>query len=689
MNGQLEERFRCNGKRLGLLLGLMVCLSASTGAARVSSAGQPENLFDLSIEELLQVKITGVTLTDETIVSVPSAVSVFEGEEITNLGVRSLEELLNFVPGYQSFNTGESGHSAPFSSRGRKTGTTSREVLVLLNGQRIDTAVYGGTPFALPQLSLRMVDRAEVIRGTGSALYGSNAFLGVVNLVTYENLDLVNVEIGQPDSYDVFGARSFSRRGISGQLFFRGFERREEEKRVRGTFSGDTIDVQEMTNGHDIGGMVKWKGSEFEFLSSVRSAPGFFVLGNAEETNFGYDTEFHQGTFRQELKWNEEHVTSVDLSGRLWKESLEAQGTAAGAFSGISDPNSDAPLLGVFHGEEVEGSIGLTHNWVASERLHWVFGAECRYSDLKRAESHVNFNLLDLYGGILPVRSSETLAYTVPTVGDESRTARGVFAQGQYTFWTRHGVTAGLRYDHYSGSGSKLSPRAGWVWQVSDEITLKLAYGEAYRVASFLEQFSMNNPILEGNPDLDPETVKTWDLIGIWHNENHVFTIGYFRNRFEAAIVNGQIGDRRTFVNSGDEENSGVELEYLLKLENGWYLRASATRFWEVLEDAYREADVLGSVALNYSWRSWNFTVSGIYQGERERVDEGVAERVRIDPVVEMNLSMRKTWGRWTLHGHVVNLLNRSNEAPPQSQSTGQNIPLRGRSLRLGLEYQF
>jgi len=149
-----------------------------------AQADDMDVVFDLSLKELMNIKITGATLSEENLLSVPAAVTVISSTEIKRLGFTRLDQLMNYIPGYQSYRTDSHSQSYVFSSRGRRIGNAGREVLILLDGMRINDDWAGGATSKEPVISLANVERVEFMRGPGSAIYGSNAFLGVINIIT-------------------------------------------------------------------------------------------------------------------------------------------------------------------------------------------------------------------------------------------------------------------------------------------------------------------------------------------------------------------------------------------------------------------------------------------------------------------------------------------------------------------------
>src|SRR3990167_9441370 len=166
---------------------LALAVLALPGWARSTPA---DDLLDLSMEELLEVKITSSTLHDESLKTVPSSMTVFTRADIRRLGLQNLNQLINLVPGYQGSRGDESSLSFPVSSRGRRVGTSGREVLVLVDGQRLNNDWTGGAGQQTSLIPIENVDRVELIRGPGSALYGSNAMMGVINIITRSEREL-------------------------------------------------------------------------------------------------------------------------------------------------------------------------------------------------------------------------------------------------------------------------------------------------------------------------------------------------------------------------------------------------------------------------------------------------------------------------------------------------------------------
>src|SRR4051812_1232375 len=113
---------------------LLVVVLAMASSFPVAAEAKLDDIFNLSLEELMQIKVVSSTLTEKSLRTAPSSVTVFSHDQIKAMGIDYLDELLNFVPGFQAFRQADSGGEYYHSSRGIRSGTSSREVLVLIDG---------------------------------------------------------------------------------------------------------------------------------------------------------------------------------------------------------------------------------------------------------------------------------------------------------------------------------------------------------------------------------------------------------------------------------------------------------------------------------------------------------------------------------------------------------------------------
>ncbi len=164
----------------------VLLLCTPLGAA-VATAGEVAGaLGDLTIEQLMNVEITSVSKKGEPLLQATSAIYVITGEDIRRSGVTSIPEALRMAPGLQVARI--DGNRWAISARGFNA-EFANKLLVLIDGRTVYTPPQSGVYWDVQDTLLEDVDRIEVIRGPGAALWGANAVNGVINVITKRAAD--------------------------------------------------------------------------------------------------------------------------------------------------------------------------------------------------------------------------------------------------------------------------------------------------------------------------------------------------------------------------------------------------------------------------------------------------------------------------------------------------------------------
>src|SRR5271156_2624557 len=158
------------------------CMAMLASAAFPAWPGQKTtDLTSQSIEDLMNIQVTSVSKTDETLSRTASAVFVISQEDIRRSGATSIPGLLRMVPGVDVAQINSNtwavdvrGFNARFSN----------DLLVLVDGRPVYTQSFGGVFWDVLDLPLEDIERIEVIRGPGSSVWGANAVNGVINIIT-------------------------------------------------------------------------------------------------------------------------------------------------------------------------------------------------------------------------------------------------------------------------------------------------------------------------------------------------------------------------------------------------------------------------------------------------------------------------------------------------------------------------
>ena len=651
-----------------------------------------EQIFSMSLEELRDVIVTGSTLTPTRVQLVPSAVTVFTRDEIVSMGFDYIDELVNVVPGFQSHRSAQTPLQNPISSRGRLISLEASELLVLIDGQRVDGPRSNGTTVAFPKISLEYIERVEFIRGPGSAIHGSNAMMGVINIVTRSHENQLSIGYG-----------SFNRRQLSLQnnqkvehirldIFAQTQLDDGDDYHLDDTFSSNKIDTDDPRQMGDLMVKISRHDTQLNFQHHEFQTKRFYELDGISNDFNKRNGRFSSVSLKHNFNWL--NVDSwLRFSHKETKVRIKAQLIAEGGLAAISTPSSTDALFAIATFDDYTESHIQWHNSMkVNGRGSVQVGVEYRQVQSPQTVTENNFDVGDLASGVFPIRYYGEMLATTSIQGRSERELSAQYVQYQDVFLKRTHLTLGLRNDDVQSLGSQLTPRIGVVQELNESHSIKLLYGEAFRVPSESELFLENNPVLLGNPNLKPETVKSWDLIWMaqWKKSN--LSLGYFESHFTDAIVEkpSELGVPR-FENSQQDPIKGLEFEMSQQLDTHWKIRTTYTHISEKPDLSYREAERLFSITTNYHQGKWRTNLVLSYHGEREiaAVDDA-GDRLQLD----------SAWLLWTklsydinskMHGYlqVKNLSNKKDYSPTLGAALTQGVPNRDREVLLGLRWDF
>lgn len=429
---------------------------------------------------------------------------VIDAEEIEARGQTLVEELLASVPGVHVVTLGFAGQQTSVFVRG----TESDHVLVLWNGVPLNDPFFGGFNWAF--LPTEGVERIEVVPGPFSALYGSDAAGGVVQVVTDPEPGVrLDLEVGEHES--VRGALAASARFDALDAEVTGHLRRGEGRFANEFFDSDELTTRLHRNWRDrldVGLVARWNDSE----TGVPFAGG-------------------RATPERRIEWRELQASvPVRLTGRRWE--AEALLSGIDYDSRFSDPLDPSGLTG----SETDSSARRAR--IAASRHLDGEGWVAIGADWERLEA------------------SNRSSFGVTLDGDRQRTT-AVFSQ-LHLEGRRWSAEAGLRHDDNDVYGGHTSPRLGFVWSPTTSSRLRASYGQAFRAPSLGELFFPGS----GNPELEPESSESYEIGG-----EIAFDVGDDRVATELTLFRTELDelidfDFATFrnVNLGRAETEGAEL---------------------------------------------------------------------------------------------------------------------------------
>jgi len=637
----------------------------------------------------------------------PAAATVITAEDIKALGATDLDEVLETVPGLHVAR-GTQGSSPIYVIRGVHRDANS-QVLMLVNGIPMTAAFYGNRGNIWGGMPLENVARIEVIRGPGSALYGADAFTGVISITTKSAADINGTQLGG-------GVGSFGRSdawmlhgGNLGPLDVAAYLRVGTTDGAKRTISADAQSGWDalmgtrasrapgpMNNGRDFvdGSLAlssdKWQ-LRFGYVERKNVGSGSGIASALDPTGKNYSERLTSDLTYRDTNFAPHWDVSVQASYMRYKEFSDLVLFPAGANIGTG-VFADG-MIGNPYKWEQHGRFNASAFYTGFERHRIRFGAGAGKDEIYKVRETKNFNPNYTPIGTGSLADVTDVSDTVPFMRPHSRTVRFWFVQDEWNFAKDWTLTAGLRQDRYSDVGQTTNPRLALAWEAAYNLTAKLLYGTAFRAPSFVELYVINNPVAGGTANLTPEKIKTMEAAVSWQVTPKL-KLGANLFRYEMRDIIQVVGI--TYKNTGKQTGKGLELEAAWDVGRDVRLSGNYSHQRSVDEATGKDAGLAPHDRI-YLRADWRFTPGWAVNTQINAV--GVRQRAPADTrgslagYTTMDLTLRTDKGGkgWEFSGSVRNLFNvDAREPSPFSQpfiSIPNDFPLPGRSLYLQASY--
>ncbi len=558
----------------------------------VANATDEQDLFSLSFEDLLDVQVDIASKTSETLSSVPSTMSVFSRKQIQALGVDNAYEVMNFVPGMQS-TRGDWVGAVP-KDHARGVYLDSGNVLVMINGERVNESSFGKASVYMPYIPIEVIEKIEFIRGPGSALYGSNAFLGVMNIVTSKERNALQLVVGNNGRYGATGQFNTSFSDDTSLFASISYDQKDGESYPQGV--KDPLEALYLEAG------VDYKKLKLRARYNETSLDEFLNLAGYSTQNQHTSDNTFVGV---KYNWINNDRLKLDSSYSYTKHNISSAGLIA-AFDDIPDF-----LLGpAWQTTDSKFETELSYQF----ENQWQLAAGIEYAEAKQVEAGVRTSYYD-DESMLVIIDPAYYQQGIVTVMDFPE-----FASLKYTFetYSAYGqlkipysdaltLFVGARYDDVKDIDSKFSPRLAAVYVINPEHTVKVQYGESFRTPVTNELFS-NDDVTVGNPSLRSESVKTTELV--WHyqtSELQANAVLFYNelNDFINIEPTQSTDALFTFANSFNTQNSGIELDGTWQSSKEFSVTGTYTQYFEdpINASFKRFASLVSSYNLSDSWQ--------------------------------------------------------------------------------------
>jgi iron complex outermembrane receptor protein len=518
----------------------------------------------LSLEQLLDLDVQSASKFTQKASEAPSSVTVITASDIRRFGYRTLADILDSVRGLYVHNDRNYSY---LGVRGfGPLGSYNSRVLVMVDGLRLNDPVYsqGSIGREFP-VDVDMIDRVEFVPGPGSAIYGSNAFFGVVNVITRGGRDMRNSEV----SVDSGGEGVRKGRISLGKRFDNDLELMASVTGYRSSGADRYFpEFAALGDGDGIARGLDWERAS-DLLFKARWG-GFTLQAVHGVRNKGVPTASFQSIFGDPRERTRDSQSFVEL--RYEVDLDRDQTLSAQLHRGRYDYRGDYPYAGPVPGSTIVnvdrassdwwgGEVKLVNRSLRDHRL--VLGAELQRNTRKDQD---NYDL------------SPAATY----ISEHHRATQwGVYAQDDWTLRPNLTLNAGLRYDNYSTFGSIMNPRLGLIWNVQPSLTLKALYGRAYRAPNDSELFFSSQPLgWKSNPALQPEQIETRELVAEWRLASLTrATVSGFQYRISDLITltTDPLDRLQQYRNNGTARVKGVQAELEQLWRSGAAVRASVS----------------------------------------------------------------------------------------------------------------
>ncbi|WP_158224698.1 TonB-dependent receptor plug domain-containing protein [Agaribacterium haliotis] len=637
-----------------------------------------EQLLSLDLETLVNTPIQGATLTNHDLLSVPSSVTVYHQQQIQQLGANYLYELAALVPGFQVIRMGDTPYDYALSSRGRRIANVSAEILILVDGLRVDNARNASGFQILAQMPLNSIDKVEFIRGPGAAIYGSNAMMGVINISTVEGSKQISAGLGNHQQQRVDWQHHYSNKKLKLDWQFNYDSSEGETYSVESSFGPGQIKTQDPQQQLFSHIKLAYGNTRMAFLSNISRQDDFYFFERiSDEFNYN-DVNYYRLSAEHRLQHNK---AQHDFSAAFSQTTGEAQTifTSDGDF-GPGSPAMEARI----QGNSLSSQLRWRLNLELSDTQSLQSGLEYRHLDIRDGWAWSNYQLSDLAAGIIPPAYYGEQSKNTIIQGQMQQDIYGAYVQHQSLWFEHSQLVAGLRYDYFSGSGHKYSPRLTWVQHLSEQQSIKLLYNEAFRAPTAAERRIVNAPGISGNDQLEPENVKTLELSWQLSLAQHYLQFSIYENQFDNAILQiTESNGNRVYANQDQDKSNGAEFEYSWQLSQAQQLSLNLSYLANKPEQSFRDADEFASFIWNLNKGRWNLNSSVIFQGERqltsgEKTDNYTVFNAKLQYQLQTN---------WLLTLEGKNLADKQYYTPAHGLQPSTGVINQGRRVSIGLRY--
>ena len=580
---------------------LAICVLSSIGTT--GNAADAE-LMTFEVPEYI-VTATKTKLNSK---QVPMTIEVLEQKDIQNLGAYNVQDALRLSLSLNVQDNVMSGN--PNSMSGNQVqirGMETRHTLILIDGKRVASENTGSTTnvYELNRINIADIERIEIIRGNGSTLYGSDALGGVINIVTKKyskESGSINFHTGTQRN----GTNFFYSSGKEGKISTKingGIEkvRKQEDSYYSATAGGEATSSNMYGSRRYLHTTFAY---DFDENRSLALDANFmreqFLADSSTPDNVGrYNFDNNRSDYA--LTYSNTDYRH-DYSLRAYYSNYRKVNTDY-ENNQFTDFDNSVYKTMVFEGKD-------TWNWDKNNKL--TFGAEYKENSMQGTR----------FGGGGDEKYEQTINGITKPGSQKSTDSYSIYLQDEINVGDKLLVIPALRYDRYASFGGEMTPKLGATYSFSDKCRIKMNYGKGFRAPTIYELYAtmekrmgFMNVIVDGNPNLEAEEAKNFDISIEGERGKASAKLTYFHNKVDNLIETKILSSgfepsmgmvlRSTYVNIGKATIKGTEAEADYRFDKHW--RAKVTHTYLDAKDSNNNirldnrAKQTGTVQLSYT----------------------------------------------------------------------------------------
>lgn len=668
-----------------------VALACAVPAASAFAAGQKtaDELAAMSFEELASISVSAASLLESTMLDAASSVSAVDSSDWRRRGARRMLGALEFQPGVLVL-PHTSGNEV-LAIRGYARSTSYAGVATSWDGVPLNDLFRSAPQFNLPSVNLGALSQIQLIQGPGSALYGSDAFHGLIALRGFDadhDMTAVDGRVAS-NGYAESSLQSSSTfgGGTRWSLALAANGQGDQQRRasylhpatgaVVSTLRANSYRAQtaSLKFASNEGGPLSWYGGLYYHHYDADQFQGLGTRLSGESDLGWLTTSFWMA---QAGMWQQlGGAGSLEIKANSWWVDNDLESNLALATGPVHrdllTTQSRSGVQAIYRDQWQPGStecaLALGQEWLAVRAAR---------ADVRSPQGTLLSNTPNQAQGARRTVRSATLEMNTRFDGDRWR------------------LVYGGRFDDYSDFGGHGSPRVGLVFQPQPGDAIKLLAGQAFRAPNAVEIGGAQNSVL-GNPDIKPEVIDSYELVAMRHTAQYMLQATLFRTLWRDGIAAVLVPAVRLsqYQNVGRNDAKGLSASWQYRA-GGWLFDASGA----IVTSRNSLTDVrynifprlMANAGISHALDDPTMQLSLSQRWMSEVDDIPSTEGFKVTPLpryARTDVSLKKEWSAHTTATlQVRNLFNRDNRLPSPPASLG-GIPDERLSVSLAVNHRF